>query len=59
MELRADSPAGHVGARSDLDLAVGARSSEDFPTGYQEYYCHLRPEVPLDHVGSQEERYYR
>ena len=40
--------AGNVGARSDLDLAVVARSSVDFPTSYEEYYCYLRPEVPLD-----------
>ena len=40
--------AGRVGARSDLDLAVVARSREDFLARYQEYYCYLQPEVPLD-----------
>ena len=40
--------AGHVAARSDLDLAVVAHSGDDFAARYQEYYCYLRPEVPLD-----------
>ena len=39
---------GHAGTRSDLDLAVVARSRADFPTRHQEYYRYLRPEVPLD-----------